>query len=82
MTMAKIAVSVPAEILRRAKAQVKAGRAKSISALVSEAVGEKVQYNELAAILDEMDARHGKPGKGAEAWARRVIRRSSSTPAR
>jgi Arc/MetJ-type ribon-helix-helix transcriptional regulator len=80
--MAKIAVSVPVEILRRAKAQVKAGRAKSVSALVSEAVGEKVQYNELAAILDEMDATYGKPGKRAEAWARRVIRRSSSTRAR
>lgn len=68
---------MPAEVLRQAKKEVAAGRAKSLSAFVAEAVDEKLQRNELAAILDAMDAEHGKPSKKATEWAKRVLRRSS-----
>lgn len=75
MTAIKIAVTVPEDVLRRAKAQVKAGHAKTLSSLVSEAVEEKVARNELSAILDAMDAEHGPVSKAAKAWAKRLLKR-------
>jgi hypothetical protein len=77
MTSAKVAVSIPRATLARAKGEVKAGRAKSLSALVSEAVDEKLARDQLAGILDAMDRECGRPGKAAEGWARRVLARSS-----
>jgi hypothetical protein len=68
---------MPGEVLRLAKKEVAAGRAKSLSSFVSEAVDEKLRRDELAAILDAMDLEHGKPRKAATAWAKRVLRRSS-----
>ena len=75
MTAAKVAVTIPADVLKLAKDQVRAGHAKSLSALVTEAVGEKVHRNQLAEILDEMDEAMGKPSKQAERWAKRVLAR-------
>ena len=75
MTAAKIAITVPEDVLERAKERVKAGKAKSLSALVSEAVEEKVSRDELADILDAMHAEHGKPDKAAQVWAKRLLGR-------
>ncbi len=75
MTTEKVALTIPVEVVRAAKKRVKAGRAKSLSAFVSEAVNEKLRRDELVEILDAMDAKHGKPGKAAQAWAKRVLRR-------
>ena len=77
MNAAKVALSMPADVLRLAKREVAAGRAKSLSSFVSEAVDEKLRRDELGAILDAMDAERGKPNKAATAWARRVLKRSS-----
>ena len=77
MTAAKIAVTVPAETLRLARKQVRAGHAKSLSALVTQALEEKVSRNELGEILDQMDRELGKPDKAAQAWAKRVLEPSS-----
>jgi hypothetical protein len=77
MNSAKVALSIPADVLRLAKREVAAGRAKSLSAFVSEAVDEKLYRDELSAILDAMDAEHGRPTKAATAWAKRVLKRSS-----
>ena len=77
MTRAKIAVTIPTDVLLLAKKEVRAGRAKSLSAFISEAVDEKVRRDELNSILDAMDAEYGVPGKAARAWAKRVLRRSS-----
>jgi hypothetical protein len=77
MNAAKVALSMPADVLRLAKQEVAAGRAKSLSSFVSEAVDEKLRRDELSAILDAMDAEHGKPTKAATAWARRILKRSS-----
>jgi Arc/MetJ-type ribon-helix-helix transcriptional regulator len=73
MPSAKVAFSMPAELLRLAKREVASGRAKSLSAFVTEAVDEKLRRDELTAILDAMDVEHGKPSKAAKAWAKRVI---------
>ena len=78
MTSAKIALSMPADVLRLAKKEVAAGRAKSLSSFVTEAVDEKLRRDELTAILDAMDAEHGAPNKAARVWAKRVLNRRSS----
>jgi Arc/MetJ-type ribon-helix-helix transcriptional regulator len=78
MNSAKVALSMPADVLRLAKKEVAAGRAKSLSSFVAEAVDEKLRRDELTAILDAMDAELGAPNKAAKAWARRVLRRRSS----
>lgn len=75
MTTAKVALSIPEDVLDEARKEVAAGRSKSLSAFVSEALDEKLRRAELAAILDAMDAEHGKPTKADQAWARRVLRR-------
>jgi hypothetical protein len=82
MNAAKVALSIPADVLRLAKKEVAAGRARSLSSFVSEAVDEKLHRDELTAILDAMDAAHGRPTKAATVWARRVLARSSSTRGR
>jgi hypothetical protein len=74
MTAVKIAVTVPEEVLNRAKSHVKAGKAKTLSSLVSEAVDEKVARDELAGILDAMDAERGPPPKTARTWAKRLLK--------
>jgi hypothetical protein len=77
MTAAKVAITVSADVLRLAKKRVKAGRAKSLSAFVNDAVDEKLRRDELTELLDALDAKHGTPSKGAKAWAKRVLARSS-----
>jgi len=77
MNSAKVALSMPAETLRLAKEEVAAGRAKSLSSFVSDAVDEKLRRDELTAILDAMDTEHGKPSRAVTAWAKRVLQRSS-----
>jgi hypothetical protein len=75
MNSAKVALSMPAEIIRLAKKEVAAGRAKSLSSFVAEAVDEKLRRDELTAILDSMDIEHGKPTKADTQWAKRVLKR-------
>ena len=77
MSTAKVALSIPEDVLEDARREVAAGRAKSLSAFVSAAMDEKLRRDELTAILDAMDAEHGRPSKAARAWARRVLGRSS-----
>ena len=50
MAVAKVAVTIPAEVLEAAKKEVEAGHAKSLSAFVSDAVDEKLRRDELAEI--------------------------------
>jgi hypothetical protein len=73
MNTAKVAVSIPKEVLARAKAEVATGRAKNLSALVSETLDERLRRDELGAILEAMDAEHGAVSKSAKAWAKRVL---------
>jgi hypothetical protein len=73
MNSAKVAVSIPKDVLAQAKAEVASGRAKNLSVLVSEALDERLRRDELDAILDAMDAEHGPPSKAARTWAKRVL---------
>ena len=82
MTTSKVAISIPSDVLALAKRKVRAGRAKSLSAFVSEAVGEKLQREDLAEVLAAMEKEHGKPNAEAKKWAKQVLLRSSSMRAR
>ena len=77
MTTMKVALSIPSKAIARAKKEVRSGRAKSLSAFVSEALEEKLYRDELSEVLDAMDAEHGRPSKKAREWARKVLSRSS-----
>jgi hypothetical protein len=61
MTTAKIAVTVPRELLRRARGAVHRGRARSLSAYVSAALEQKTMLDDLDAMLQEMLAESGGP---------------------
>ncbi len=74
MTMLKVAVTVPEEVLRSAKRAVKSQRAKTLSAYVSMALVEKLERDSLVETLDAMDAELGLPSKAAQVWAKRVLR--------
>jgi Arc/MetJ-type ribon-helix-helix transcriptional regulator len=77
MNAAKVALSIPADVLAQAKKEVRKGRAKSLSSFVSQALGEKLRRDELTAILDAMDAEHGKASEVARKWAKRLLAPSS-----
>ena len=71
---AKIAVTVPEELVEAARRAVQSGRATSVSAYVTEALRERVQLDDLAALLDAMLAANGGPLTAAE---RREIDRAA-----
>ena len=75
MTTTKVALTISSAALQQAKKEVAAGRAKSLSAFVSEAVEEKVRRGELSKLLDAMDTELGRPNKAARAWAKKVLSR-------
>jgi hypothetical protein len=77
MNAAKVALSIPADVLALARKEVKRGHARSLSSFVSQALGEKLRRDELTAILDAMDAEYGKPSEVAKKWARRLLKPSS-----
>jgi antitoxin ParD1/3/4 len=60
-TRAKIAVSLPAELVAQAHRAVAEGRATSVSAYVAEALEEKSTLDDLASLLAEMLAETGGP---------------------
>jgi hypothetical protein len=74
MNTARVTLSIPKDVLERAKAEVATGRVQSLSVLVSEALDERLRRDELGEILRVMDAEHGPVSKSARAWAKRVLR--------
>jgi antitoxin ParD1/3/4 len=66
MTTAKIAVSLPAELIEHARRAVAEGRAASVSAYVARALEEQSKLDDLASLLKEMLAETGGPLRAAE----------------
>jgi antitoxin ParD1/3/4 len=66
MTTSKIAVSLPDELVRRARRAVAQGRAPSVSAYMAAALEEKVKLDELAQMLADMLDETGGPLTAAE----------------
>jgi antitoxin ParD1/3/4 len=69
MTTAKIAVSLPAELVEQARRAVVDGRAASVSAYVARALEEQAKLDDLASLLNEMLAETGGPLTAAEQQA-------------
>ena len=61
MTTEKLAVSIPAEILARARKSAKREHATSLSAYVAAALDQKSMMDDLAQLLTEMLAETGGP---------------------
>lgn len=61
MTVAKIAVSLPSEQVAALRAAVREGQAPSVSALVSEAVGDRLERESLKDFVAFLDAEWGPP---------------------
>lgn len=75
-TKAKIAVSLPPELVERAHQAVAEGRAPSVSAYVADAIEQKSKLDDLASLLHEMLAGTGGPLTAEEsAEADRVLGR-------
>ena len=72
-TRGKVTVSIPNRLIAAAEAKVRAGGAPSLSALVTDALAEKLEHERLVDLLDAMDREYGPPSAEAEAWARRVL---------
>lgn len=61
MTKAKIAVTLPRDLVSRAKRAVREGAARSVSAYVTEALREQAKLEDLSEMLDQMLAETGGP---------------------
>ena len=66
MTVSKIAVSLPGDLVTQARRAVKRGRATSVSAYVASALQEKARLDSLAELLSEMLQETGGPLTAAE----------------
>ena len=62
----KIAVSIPAPLVAKARQAVKQGEARSVSAYIADAVEQKTMRDELEAMLDEWLEESGGPPTEAE----------------
>lgn len=63
---AKIAVTLPGELVEAARSAVQEGRATSVSAYVAGALAQRVRLDDLDALLAEMLAETGGPLTDAE----------------
>lgn len=81
MMTGKIAVSLPQAQIAAAKRAVREGRARSVSAYVSEAVALREQEETLAALVDEWVAEDGPPSPADYAWADGVLAPRTAQPA-
>jgi Arc/MetJ-type ribon-helix-helix transcriptional regulator len=73
MTVSKIAVSLPEEVVARARRAIARGHAESMSAYVAAALAEKTKLDDLADLLQEMLAESGGPMTAAERRAADAI---------
>lgn len=72
---AKFAVTVPREIVDAARRRVESGRADTMSALVTEALAEKLERDDLKVLLDDMEAELGPVSPEMQEWANQLFDR-------
>jgi hypothetical protein len=73
MQKKRITVTVRRDTLRAVEKQVKRGGARSVSAWVDAAMEEKAKLEDLAALLEEMNAEGEPTSREDEKWARSVL---------
>ena len=72
-TREKVAITLPKELAEIIREEVKARRAPSVSALITEALEERFERDRLQAVLDEMDAEYGPLTPEELEWANRIL---------
>ena len=72
-TRDKVAITLPKELLQRAREEILAGKAPSLSALIAQSLEQTLVQDELQRVLDEMAPKD--PARRAEllAWAGRIL---------
>jgi hypothetical protein len=71
-THEKLAVSLPMELAEAVRAEARARNSPSISAFVAEALAEKIEKDQLQAVLDEI-LRDNPPTEEDAKWARQAL---------
>lgn len=66
MTTEKLAISLPSEVLAKARREARRENAPSLSAYISAAIQQKTMMDDLARTLDEMLKASGGPMTAAE----------------
>ncbi len=69
----KIAISLPDEQVSAARRAVADGRAPSVSAYISQSLTERGDYEDLSALLADMQAEAGPPSDDDRRWARSAL---------
>jgi Arc/MetJ-type ribon-helix-helix transcriptional regulator len=69
----KIAISLPDEQVQALRRSVEAGKAASVSGLISEAIARMEREDSLRALLDDLDRELGEPSPDAYAWADKAL---------
>lgn len=69
----KITVSLPDEQVEELRAAVRAGKGRSVSALVSEALAEHLPRESLSELLDDLSEQFGPPSPDDVAWAKQAL---------
>jgi Arc/MetJ-type ribon-helix-helix transcriptional regulator len=80
MTRAKIAITIPEDLLAQVKEAVARGEARSVSAYITDAVAMRGGKNGLRAFLDSMFEEFGEPTPEEYAWADEQLRRMGLEP--
>lgn len=73
MSVERVTITMPSDLLEAARAQVDAGRSASMSALVSGALADQLRRQRMEQVLDEIEAEHGAPSRGDMEWARQAL---------
>jgi Arc/MetJ-type ribon-helix-helix transcriptional regulator len=82
---ARLAITIPKPLSSRLRELVESGGARSISSFVAEAIEEKLERDDLSALLAEMAKEFGPPTPEQKAWADDILAvvaegQSPSTP--
>jgi hypothetical protein len=71
--MAKIAVSLPAELVEEARRAVRDGRATSVSAYVADCMARRSDHDHVGRYIASLVADYGHPAPEDLAWADAVL---------
>ncbi len=67
-TVTKVTVTVPSQLVRQLREGVGEGRARSVSAYITEAIEQKLDRDDDQTVLGEILADHGEPTAAEKAW--------------
>jgi len=75
MTRAKIAISLPKDLLAIVHREVRAGRADSVSGYIAGVLEEQEKRDSLRTLLRDLMEQHGEPASEEIQWAKRMLPR-------